>query len=124
MINAELIWSGWPDWGTWPSGGRKNLFLKLVKMDAICFIKILMESSFFLSAWSGAHYGEAGRGQGRARRGCEDDKNVLIIHGKYNIAVAFGVLCTPHPPLRILTRLLRILLCGMHGPGRDHDPIP
>ena len=71
MIDAEPIWSGWPDRGTWPSGGRKNLFLKLVKMDAISFIKILMESSFFSSAWSGVHYGEAGGVRGERGGGAK-----------------------------------------------------
>ena len=100
MINAEPIWSGWPDRGAWPSGGRKNVFLKLVKMDAISFIKILMERSFLTSAWSAAHYGEAGGGQGRARRGCEDNKNVLIIHGK-SLEVHLTILLSPGKSLGV-----------------------
>ena len=49
---------------------------------------------FLTSAWSGAHHGEAGGGQGRARRGCEDDKNVLIIHGK-SLEVHLTILLSP-----------------------------
>ena len=71
MIDAEHIWSGWPDRGTWPGGGPKNLFLKLVKMDAISFIKILMEISFLASAWSAVHYGEAGGVRGEPGKGAK-----------------------------------------------------
>ena len=54
------MWSGWPDRGARPGGGRKTHFLKVVKMDAISLIKILMETLFLTSAWSGVHDGEAG----------------------------------------------------------------
>ena len=60
MINAEPIWGGWPDRGAWPGGGRKNQFLKLVKMDAISFYQNITGRPFLTSAWSGVHYGEAG----------------------------------------------------------------
>ena len=65
------MWSGWPDPGARPGGGRKNQFLKVVKMDAISFIKILMESLFLTSAWSGVHHGEAGGVRGEPGGGAK-----------------------------------------------------